>query len=172
MRTPKIYAARQVRFTPSCPSLCPQYSLELDPSCRALRQCAYGCSCPNVVNVLQCLVSVYEQHFRTEDDDPGTYIIRGHLAVLFGLLMRGSSANQHIILDALPGTGLKGLIQHAKEFVGLYKEFMARVARGEEHNTGNAEDDEEVTAQIKVRDGATQDVAQVIIKFLEDLMDV
>ena len=86
--------------------------------------------------------------------------------------MRGSSANQHIILDALPGTGLKGLIQHAKEFVGLYKEFMARVARGEEHNTGNAEDDEEVTAQIKVRDGATQDVAQVIIKFLEDLMDV
>jgi hypothetical protein len=155
-----------------CPSLYPQYFVELDPSCPALRRCAHGCSCPNVVNVLQCLVSVYEQHLRIEDDDPGTYLIRGHLAVLFGLLMRGSSANQDIILDALPGAGLKGLIQHAKEFVGLYTEFMARVARGERHGTEDAEgDSEEVAVEIKVRDGATQDVAQDIIRFLEDLMD-
>ena len=172
MRSPKIYVARQVCLTPSRPSLhtYPFFS-ELDPSCPALRQCAYGCNCPNAVNVLQCLASVYERHLRTEDDDPGTYIIRGHLAVLFGLLMRGSSVNQEIILDALPG-GLKGLISHAKEFVGLYTEFMARVARGERTNAGDAEDDsDEVTAQVQVRDGATQDVAQDIIRFLEDLME-
>ena len=92
--------------------------------------------------------------------------------VLFGLLMRGSSANQDIILDALPGAGLEGLIRHAKEFVGLYTEFMARVARGERHGTGDAEgDSEEAAVEIKVRDGATQDVAQDIIRFLEDLMN-
>ncbi len=147
------------------------FSSELDPSCPALRQCVYGCSCPNAVNVPHCLVSVYEQHLRTEDDDPSTFMIRGHLAVLFGLLMRGSSANQDIILDALPGAGLKGLIRHAKEFVGLYSEFMARVARGEGDNTGDAENDSEAATQIQVRDGATQDVAQDVIRFLEDLMD-
>jgi hypothetical protein len=86
--------------------------------------------------------------------------------------MRGSSVNQEIILDALPGAGLKGLISHAKEFVGLYTEFMARVARGERSDAGDAEDDsDEVAAQVQVRDGATQDVAQDIIRFLEDLME-
>ncbi|KAI0251927.1 hypothetical protein BJV78DRAFT_1207765 [Lactifluus subvellereus] len=142
---------------------------KLDPSCPAHRQCAYACSCPNAVSFLECLVSVYEQHHRLEDDDPGTHIIRGHLAVLFGLLMRDSSANQDIILDVLPGAGLKGLIRHAKEFVELYAEFMARVARGEKHDAGDAEDDLEEIAPA--RDSATQDVAQDIIRFLEGLMD-
>ena len=145
---------------------------ELDPSCPALRQCAYACTCPNAISILECLVSVYEQHLRIEDDDPGTYIIRGHLAVLFGLLLRGSPANQDIILDVLPGAGLKGLIRHAREFVGLYAEFMARVARGERHDADDATDNsEEDIPQIQVKDGATQDVAQDIIKFLEGLMD-
>jgi hypothetical protein len=84
--------------------------------------------------------------------------------------MRGSSANQDIILDALPG-GLKGLIHHVKEFVGLYTEFMARVARGEKPDVGDAGDDSEVATRIQVRDGATQDIAQDIIRFLEDLID-
>lgn len=92
--------------------------------------------------------------------------------MLFGLLMRGSSANQEIILDALPGAGLEGLIRHAKEFVGLYTEFMVRVARGERCDAGDAKDDsDEVAALVQVRDGATQDVAQDIIRFLEDLME-
>ena len=117
-------------------------------------------------------MSVYEQHLRVEDDDPGTYIIRGHLAVLFGLLMRGSPSNQDIILEALPGAGLKGLIRHAREFVGLYAEFMARVARGERHDAGDGKDGlEEDISQIQVKDGATQDVAQDIVEFLEGLMD-
>ena len=150
----------------------PYSSLELDPSCQALRQCAYACTCPNAISILDCLASVYEQHFRVEDDDPGTFIIRGHLAVLFGLLMRGSPANQDIILDMLPGAGLKGLIQHTREFVGLYAEFMARVARGERHDAEDAGDDsEDDIPQIQVKDGATQDVAQDIIKFLEGLID-
>jgi len=145
---------------------------ELDPSCPALRQCAYACTCPNATSVLECLASVYEHYLRIEDDDPGTYIIRGHLAVLFGLLMRGAPASQDIILDVLPGAGLKGLIRHAKEFVGLYAEFMARVARGEKHDAEDAEDNsEEDIPQIQVKDGATQDVAQDIIIFLESLMD-
>lgn len=145
---------------------------KLDPSCPAFRQCAYACTCPNAISILECLASVYEQYLRIEDDEPGTYIIRGHLAVLFGLLMRGSPANQDIILDVLPGAGLKGLIRHAREFVGLYAEFMARVARGARHDAEDAEDNsEEDIPQIQVKDGATQDVAQDIIKFLEGLMD-
>lgn len=145
---------------------------ELDSSCPALRQCAYACTCPNAISILECLASIYEQHLRIDDDDPGTYIIRGHLAVLFGLLMRGSPANQDAILDVLPGAGLKGLIRHAREFVGLYAEFMARVARGERHGAEDAEgDSDDDIPQIQVKDGATQDVAQDIIKFLEGLMD-
>jgi hypothetical protein len=85
--------------------------------------------------------------------------------------MRGSSANQDIILDALPGAGLKGLIRHAKEFVELYAEFTARVARGERHDAADAEDDPEAMAlQTHARDSATQDVAQDIVMFLESLM--
>ena len=115
---------------------------------------------------------VYERYLRLEDDDPGTHIIRGHFAVLFGLLMRGSTGNQNIILDTLPGAGLGGLIRHAKEFVGLYAEFMARVARGERHDEGDTEEDEEeIIAQVPKKDSATQDVAQDVIKFLESLMD-
>ncbi|KAF8271870.1 hypothetical protein EI94DRAFT_1719682 [Lactarius quietus] len=124
---------------------------KLDPLCPALRQCAYACSCLKAVTVLECLTLVYERHLELEDDDPGIHIIRGHFAVLFGLLMRG-------------------LIRHAKEFVGLYAEFMARVARdGEGHNGDDTE--EEIIAQVPTKDSATQDVAQDVIKFLESLMD-
>jgi hypothetical protein len=168
---PRIYAARQV--SPLCVRLehlrLKEFS-DLDPSCPALRRCAYTCSCPNAVTVLECLALVYERHLRLEDDDPGTHIIRGHFAVLFGLLMRGSTGNQKIILDTLPGAGLEGLIRHAKEFVGLYAEFMARVARGEKHDVGDMEDDSDIIAQVPTKDSATQDVAQDVIKFLESLM--
>lgn len=128
------------------------------------------CSCLNAVTVLECLALVYERHLQPEDDDPGMHIIRGHFAVLFGLLMRGSAGNQNIILDTLPGAGLEGLIRHAKEFVGLYAEFMAQVARGgERQDVGDTE--EEIIAQVQTKDSATQDVAQDVIKFLESLMD-
>lgn len=123
------------------------------------------------MTVLECLALVYERHLQLEDDDPGIHIIRGHFAVLFGLLMRDSTGNQNIILDTLPGAGLEGLIRHAKEFVGLYAEFMARVARGgERHDAGDTEEEESI-AQVPTKDSATQDVAQDVIKFLESLMD-
>lgn len=84
--------------------------------------------------------------------------------------MRGSARNQNIILDTLPGAGLEGLIRHAKEFVDLYAEFMARVALGgERQDVGDTE--EEIIAQVQTKDSATQDVAQDVIKFLESLMD-
>ena len=87
--------------------------------------------------------------------------------------MRGSTENQNIILDTLPGAGLEGLIRHAKEFVELYAEFMARVARGERHDGGDTEEEgsEEIVAQVPTKDSATQDVAQDVIKFLESLME-
>jgi len=112
---------------------------------------------------------VYGRQLQLEDDGPGIHIIRGHFAVLFGLLMRGSTENQDVILNTLPGAGLEGLIRHAKEFVGLYTEFMARVARhGEKHDVGEGEG---VIGQVPTKDSATQDVAQDVIKFLESLMD-
>jgi hypothetical protein len=116
---------------------------------------------------------VYERQLLLEDDGPGIHIIRGHFAVLFGLLMRGSTENQDVILNTLPGAGLEGLIRHAKEFVGLYAEFMARVARGGEKLdvSDTEEGEEEIIGQVPTKDSATQDVAQDVIKFLESLMD-
>ncbi|KAI0264708.1 hypothetical protein BC834DRAFT_825952 [Gloeopeniophorella convolvens] len=158
-----------VQVDESAKDLCRE--TKLDPSCAALRPCAYTCSCPDASSALRCLTSVYSHYLRAEDDDPGTHIIRGHLAVLFGLLMRGALDNQDIILDELPGTGLEGLIRNAKEFVGLYTEFMARIARGEGRGAeGDAEDEPEVAvAEVRVRDGATEDVAKGVIRFLEEL---
>ena len=54
----------------------------------------------------------------------------------------------------------------------LYSEFMARIARGDRHDAGDAEGEHVATdVQIHVRDSATQDVAQDIIRFLESLMN-
>jgi len=81
-------------------------------------------------------VRVYLRYRKSEadEDDPGTHIVRGHLAVLFNLLMRECPANEAAALGALPGTArrvkLDALVRNAREFVGLYAEFMMQLSRG------------------------------------------
>lgn len=166
------------------------FCIEVDPSCRNTRTCARSCHCPNRITVLECLVGVYLQYYQPdtmatsseEDFDAGTHIVRGHLAVLFGLLIRDSPENERIMLSALPGSvrraKLDGLARHAKEFVGLYREFMSRVARGSGDGNGDDhgsdEGDEGVvgggTAGV-VRDGAGEGVARDVVLYLEGLRD-
>jgi len=68
-----------------------------------------------------------------DKDDPGTHIVPGHLAVLFDLLMRECPANEAAVLAA-PRRRVKldALVRNAREFVGLYAEFMMRLSQGEE----------------------------------------
>lgn len=67
------------------------------------------------------------------DPDPADALfLRGHLAVLFGLLIRGCPENRTYILDALGGAGgARRLVEHAREFVALYVELGGGSAAAE-----------------------------------------
>ncbi|TFK39748.1 hypothetical protein BDQ12DRAFT_734486 [Crucibulum laeve] len=153
--------------------------IRLDPSCTLKkRSCLKRCVCPNTVSALEILVQLYKQQlirsYMPNDHvkrEPSTYpphdvneplaedadasFLRCHLAVLFGLLMRGSRRNQELILTSLPSTssptsaGDKGrkasdrqklnrLTDQARDFVAFYAmisgegdetEREARIAR-------------------------------------------
>ncbi|THH17311.1 hypothetical protein EW146_g3475 [Bondarzewia mesenterica] len=165
----------------------------MNPSCPGKRACARICYCPERIGALECLVRVYLHHCRREAlelvvdaDDPGAHIVRGHLAVLFGLLMRQSAANQAAVLEALPGSTrrakLDALVGHARDFVGLYAAFMVRVAGGVGEKNGEDQEDEEdegqeggkrarISVEKKGREGADADVARDIVAFLQMLRD-
>ncbi|KAA1473034.1 hypothetical protein DENSPDRAFT_839449 [Dentipellis sp. KUC8613] len=154
---------------------------EYDPTCPGKRACARACFCSGRIGALECLVRLY-LFYRKSDadaDDPGAQIVRGHLAVLFGLLMRRCPPNEARVLDALPGATrrakLDGLVGNAREFVGLYREVMVRVAKGEGRVPGeeDAEDEwgERRSVERNVRDGASEGVAKDVIEFLEQLRD-
>lgn len=124
----------------------------LNPSCALKkRACARRCTCTPVSSGLDILVNIYiVQGFKTESSesslpiDPAEALIeadasflRGHLAVLFGLLMTENLENQSAILEALPlpnsatssrvqknKTGNKAklsrLAEQARDFVAFY----------------------------------------------------
>ncbi|KAI0053231.1 hypothetical protein FA95DRAFT_1482207 [Auriscalpium vulgare] len=158
----------------------------LSPSCPGSRSCFRTCRCTSRINALDALVGVY-LHYRKSDadhDEAAATIVRGHLAILFGLLMRGSAPNTRAVLDALPGVTrrakLDGLLSNAREFVGVYAEFMVRVARGEGAGRKDREDEDEEEREREeerhrderaVRDGASEGVARDVIGFLESLRD-
>ncbi|KAG6849614.1 hypothetical protein H0H93_006898 [Arthromyces matolae] len=123
---------------------------QIDPTCHlAKRACIRGCICPHPISALDILITLYKQQdppsnplpikLETESPPPeestetetDAVFLRGHLAVLFGLLMRGSSANQTRILDALGGP--ERLVEHARDFAAFYDAFggetEGRVAR-------------------------------------------
>ncbi|KAF8661377.1 hypothetical protein AX16_001470 [Volvariella volvacea WC 439] len=97
----------------------------LSPSCELKRKnCLRTCACHQSQSILEILVRVYTHyspksrpttsivtesapHHIGSDDGDGAEasFLRGHLAVLFGLLMMGSLENQEIILSTLPGIG-------------------------------------------------------------------
>ncbi|KAL5521823.1 hypothetical protein ACEPAF_2571 [Sanghuangporus sanghuang] len=68
------------------------YSLQnmvLDPSCEGRRTCLLGCRCANSISAISGLVNIYVSFLKGEDDDvaPDFHFLRGHLAVLIGLLL-------------------------------------------------------------------------------------
>lgn len=90
-------------------------------------------------------------HSATLDADTAdTLFLRGHLAVLFGLLMRRNPANQDYLLNALAGASSRAtlvtLVEQAREFVAFYDAL-----RGETEREGR--------------------VAKDVVAFLQELRD-
>lgn len=101
-----------------------------------------------------------------ERDTVDASFLRGHLAVLFGLLMRGNPTNEAYILDALglgerAENGLERLVEHAREFATFYAVISA---------TSRAMDeDEEAEAGIMTEGIRESKVASDVVLFLESL---
>ncbi|KAI0088819.1 hypothetical protein BDY19DRAFT_890661 [Irpex rosettiformis] len=104
--------------------------LKLSPLCPGLRPCAVACRCPERVSALECLVQIYEQPGRSGNDFES--VVRGHIAILFGLLMQGHPRTQVILLRLLPGPSNKkkveNVMENVQEFTLFYSEFVKKVA--------------------------------------------
>ncbi|EMD31914.1 hypothetical protein CERSUDRAFT_119234 [Gelatoporia subvermispora B] len=152
----------------------------LDFHCTGKRGCIGSCSCQARVSTLECLALVYIQHHKSEDHMDT--VVRGHMAVLFGLLMQGCLENQNILLGALPGSSrrhkLTSLITNATEFTQFYVEFTKRVSAAV-HNQEDEEDQgihfdmppSDSSVDKLLRDTKGETVAKNVITFLERLRD-
>ena len=90
----------------------------LNPSCTlSKRACAKQCTCSPSSTGLDILVFLYDQQTQTtwknteietqmSEREAEASFLRGHLAVLFGLLMMHSPDNQAAILDGLKSSGV------------------------------------------------------------------
>lgn len=151
----------------------------LDFTCLGKQTCTRTCRCASRRSALECLTLVYLERCKSDDDvDP---IVRGHMAVLFGLLMQECPENQRILLDALPGScdkrKLSSLVEHAREFTLFYIEFTKKVSASvgsqpqvEEEELGSR-DDHSVDGGFGavLRDSQGETVAKNVISFLEGL---
>lgn len=119
---------------------------ELDPLCTPKRECVDGpCQCRQRKGALYCLATVYIQSTAVDSEDAGAVFIRGHLAVLFGLLMQDCDENKTQLLAALPGASDRGklskLVDHAQGFVKFYTTLSSRtrkLQRKEDAENGQA----------------------------------
>ncbi|KAG6901528.1 hypothetical protein C0995_010827 [Termitomyces sp. Mi166 len=112
------------------------------------RACIRSCTCPHPTSALDILIALYKHQTPLPppspspasikpdpepeptlvdppdaDSDSDALFLRGHLAVLFGLLIRGSPANKAHVLGALEGEGLERLVEHARDFAAFYDAF-------------------------------------------------
>lgn len=154
---------------------------ELSFHCTGKRACTTSCHCSSRTSALSCLALVYSQYGKSEAEDGVESMIRGHMAVLFGLLMRGSPENQRVLLDALPGTSHKQklgkLVEHARDFTSFYVDFTRRVSQvvqsqdddgPPEDLGGYAVEDDRVGRMLGDSHGAV--VANDVVSFLESLI--
>jgi hypothetical protein len=126
-------------------------------------------------------VLVYEQRKFSLGSvvDPGANYLRGHLAILFGLLMRDDPINQTVLLSAFAGSDnrviLDSLVDQAREFVTFYADLTSRmavaVAAVEEEENSEPLSDPQHSVERMVRDGKGESVARDIVSFLESLRD-
>lgn len=116
----------------------------VDPNCSLKKSaCVRGCCCTRPLGGLDIIIRLYSQQETSRDvpsrngttddgDDEGEIrrmldmlSLLGHLAVLFGLLMRENGKNTDIIISALPCRGesrktkLGRLVEHARELVSF-----------------------------------------------------
>ena len=108
-------------------------------------------------------------------------VVRGHMAVLFGLLMKGNTDVQRELLEKLPGPTnrkkLAGLVDNAREFTLFYVEFAKKASAAAEGL--DVEDDEDVdgVAHMEMdtrkvlRDTQGESVARDVLEFLTGLRD-
>ncbi|CAA7269251.1 unnamed protein product [Cyclocybe aegerita] len=154
----------------------------LNPSCTLKkRACARKCACTPSSTGLAVLVDLYSSQQTQTDTLPPTSLsgdsltpeaqqeaessfLRGHLSVLFGLLMINSAENQTAILSGLPTPSsstkimsykvarrvkLARLVEQAKDFVAFYTVVSHRLGDGEKESR----------------------VAKNVVSFLEGLRD-
>ncbi|KAI0694225.1 hypothetical protein BC835DRAFT_1274905 [Cytidiella melzeri] len=148
------------------------HDLRIATRCPGNRTCAVACRCPDAVNALQCLVQIYDQQCNAENDFGS--VVRGHIAILFGLLMQGHPRNQVILLRLLPGPSrrkkVESVMENAREFTLLYAEFVRKASNAnhvEEDGDDTESRDEDVDAATHVSHGET--VVKQVLAFLENL---
>jgi len=120
--------------------------MEVDPACATTRSCLRGCRCHNKINGVQCIVNLYTG--QTEESTQGgsaeANFLKGHLAVLLGLLSKDSSSFENI-MDLLPGDSrsskLQSWIDSVTEFTSLYSELTARFAEASHLDMPEEEED-------------------------------
>jgi hypothetical protein len=153
--------------------------------CLAKRACIHSCRCRRRISALECLKTIYVQLISTgSQEDLSAELLRGHLAVLFGLLMRGNQANQTIILRARPEAPnqvqLESLLHEAREFVNFYTDLTSRVGAATVEDSLADESGEQLTVpqwrdatvERLIRDGKSDHVARDVIAFLETLRGI
>ncbi|KAI0795425.1 hypothetical protein C8Q75DRAFT_449637 [Abortiporus biennis] len=166
--------------------------IEMNPSCTFKRSCTLSCQCPvsTRINGIDCLALVYKDYLPQTASPTGglsstrdevQLLVRGHISVLFGLLLQNPinyvTANQRILLASLPGTSNKakvdGLIESAKEFWEFYVRFTRKVEQGVDEDDDEEQRDEETVRpggrMLKDREG--EDVARDVVKFFEALRE-
>ncbi|KAF9006201.1 hypothetical protein BDQ17DRAFT_1352946 [Cyathus striatus] len=139
----------------------------MDPTCiLRKRACVRSCTCSNPINLIDILGRLYRLQVSSGSPSPpikaepvvseyaspqpeispgevDAAYLRGHLSILFGLLMRSSKQNQVAVLSALPRlldditpnsrqiretedrAKLNMLIDQARDFVGMYAVLSA-----------------------------------------------
>ncbi|KAI0764887.1 hypothetical protein C8Q74DRAFT_1204781 [Fomes fomentarius] len=150
----------------------------LDSNCPAQRRCLRECTCPSRASALACLAQVYTHYLKSSSELDA--VIRGHMAVLFGLLMDHAPANQHALLTAIPGeddwTKLGTLLQHAQDFTSFYVSLTRKMAEAQTREDAKQDEDEDVSAPTSAsgrafRDSKGEAVAKGVIAFLKRLRD-
>lgn len=131
-------------------------------------------------------MQVYDHLCQSQSDFDS--VVRGHIAVLFGLLMQENTKNQRTLLRTLSGTTernrLDTLLENARDFTAFYIRFSERAAqimdaRTQEDDQGMGIEDEDRLGESStglasglqgvLHDSKGEDVANSVIQFLERL---
>jgi hypothetical protein len=110
--------------------------------------------------------------FVWQESEAESYVLRGHIAVLLGLLCVRNPQNQRVLLQSMPGASdaskLSSLIATIRDFVT----FCADVVRKMTKVAEDSEESEEGAEKLVIEEPALDkdvDVANAVIEALESL---